>query len=126
MKNGRRVKPRNAAAKPPQSHLIARGLQPQSQPQATFMRPQSHPKATPKPGKRQGFCAAKTGSTPPGWVSPEARWQCKRADLVVLKCLQSGATRSGVDSAFKAAIIGTMTGPDDDKYLLANHEAARL
>jgi hypothetical protein len=126
MKNGRRVKPRNAAAKPPQSHLIARGLRPHSQPQATFMRPQSHPKAIPKPGKRQGFCAAKTGSKPGAGQPPEAGWQRKRADLVVLKCLQSGATRSGVDSPFKPAIIGAMTGPDDDKYLLANHEAARL
>jgi hypothetical protein len=33
-----RVKPRNATAKPPQSHLIARGLRPQSHPQGTLTR----------------------------------------------------------------------------------------
>jgi len=61
------------------------------------------------------LCAAcppnpQSGTPRPGYI-----------ELLVL-----GATRSGVDSAFKPAIIGTMTGPDDDKYLLANHEAARL
>jgi hypothetical protein len=85
----------------------------------------SHPKPHQSLGKGK-VPVPPTRPQPPGLVGAGACWQGSRAIIIVLIGPEGGSTRSGVDSTSKPAIIVTVTGPDNDKHLLANPAAAWL